>query len=66
MKKLNILLGAILFATTILSSCGDPSFCDCNDNYGSLSSSEKEKCAKMADRMSETEIRRKMQDCKNK
>ena len=66
MKKLKTTIGAILFVTTLLTSCGDPSFCDCNDKYGSLSSSDKKKCAKMIDRMSSSELQRKMQNCKNK
>jgi hypothetical protein len=44
----------------------EPSFCDCNDNYGSLSITQKEKCDKMIDRTSNSELKRKMKNCKNK
>ena len=48
------------------SSPSGPSFCDCNDKYGDLSPSDQDKCNKMTDKMSEAEIIRKMQNCKNK
>ena len=67
MKKTTKFLSAILFSSFILLSCGGtPSFCDCNDNYGKLSESDKEKCNKMVDGLTEKEIIEKMQNCKNK
>ena len=56
----------IAFFVVSCSSMSGPSFCDCNDNYGSLSSSDQDKCNEMTDKMSEAEIIRKMQKCKNK
>ena len=68
MKKILNLIMFLLIAFFVVScsSMSGPSFCDCNDNYGSLSSSDQDKCAKMIDKMSEAEIIRKMQKCKNK
>jgi hypothetical protein len=48
------------------SSPSGPSFCQCNDNYGDLSASDQNKCNKMIDKMTQAEIARKMQNCKNK
>jgi hypothetical protein len=66
MKKVMTIFGAILCASVILTSCGGPSFCDCNDNYGDLSDAEQSECAKMIDNSSTSELLEKMQDCKNK
>ena len=66
MKKSILSFGAILFFGTILTSCGGPSFCDCNDNYGDLSDKDQLECAKMIDNTSYSELRKKMQDCENK
>lgn len=63
MKKLITILAVFLTTSFILPGCGEPSFCDCNDRYGSLSDSDKEKCDKMADKLSQEELTRKMQDC---
>ena len=66
MKKLSKILLPLSILTLLLSiGCG-PSFCDCNDKYGSLSTTDKEKCDKMVDKMSTSEINEKMQKCKNK
>ena len=65
LKKTFINFIFLPFIVLISSAC-EPSFCDCNDNYGSLSLSQKEKCDKMADRMTSSEMRKKMKDCKNK
>ena len=66
MKKVMTIFGAILCASVILTSCGGPSFCDCNDNWPDLSDAEKSECAKMIDNSSTSELLEKMQDCKNK
>jgi hypothetical protein len=66
MKKAKTIFGAFLLTIVILPSCGGPTFCECNDNYGNLSSSDQDKCAKMIDSMTESEIKQKMQKCQNK
>jgi hypothetical protein len=62
-SSIKILLISVFALTSF--AC-EPSFCDCNDNYGSLSVSQKEKCDKMIDRTSSAELRKKMQKCNNK
>jgi|688.fasta_scaffold510060_2 hypothetical protein len=58
---------SLLVAFSLLTIAGcSPSFCDCNDRWGDLSSSDQEKCAKMIDRMSTSEITLKMKECENK
>lgn len=61
-----MMLGVILFTTTILTSCG-PSFCDCVDNVKLGMDADKSKaikCAEKYDKMTNDEAAKALEQCK--